>query len=288
MYVGRFAPTPSGPLHFGSLYTAVASFLDARAAGGRWLLRIDDLDPPRCVDGAEQRIVDALDQHGLHWDGPVQRASDRQPDYDQAIAQLDADERLFYCRCPRKSLPKGPYPGMCRAHTHPRDDSAIRLRIGDEQISFVDRASGLISEQPSTTCGDLIVRRRDGLISYQLAVVVDDAATGVTDIVRGADLLTQTARQIYVAQALGLKPQRYLHLPTIDNQRGQKLSKQAHAAAVSTATPALNLCWVLDLLGLPLPRQAARWSPQDLLSHGIEAWRDSDASALAAAQFIGF
>lgn len=274
------------------MLTAVASYLDARAAHGTWLLRIDDLDPPRCVDGATEAIIEALTQHGLHWDGTVRYASARQSDYEQALTALAERGVLFYCNCSRKRLPRGPYPGHCRAHTEPRPDCAIRLRVEAEHITFHDRLAGEVAEEPASTCGDLIVRRRDGLIGYQLAVVVDDAADGVTDVVRGADLLDNTARQIYIARQLSLPEPRYLHLPTIDNRRGQKLSKQAHAAPIDGRNATLNLCWMIDLLGMALPRAAPRLRPEELLSFAIEQWRENSRGGaierLPRTGFIGF
>lgn len=249
-YVGRFAPTPSGPLHFGSLLTAVASWLDARAQGGRWLLRIDDLDAPRVVATAEADILNALDVHGLHWDGALHRQSEN---VDSHRAALDAlANRCFACSCTRKALRGLPrYPGTCRQRGLPRHGNAVRFRIDERaRIEFADRVQGRYREECQ---GDFVVWRRDDFASYPLAVVVDDAEMGVTDIVRGADLLPTTPNQLRLMAHLGLTPPRYAHLPVIAEADGVKLSKHNAATAIDARFAHRNVAWALCLLGLHPP-----------------------------------
>ena len=196
MTAGRFAPSPTGPLHLGSLLAATASFLDARARKGLWFLRIDDLDVHRNQPGAEAEILHALEAHELTWDGPVQRQSQHMPAYERALEQLA--EQSFYCNCSRRLLAGKPrYPGTCRQHRQPRPDCAVRLQVSDRPISFTDGVMGLQTERLTETVGDFIIRRRDGLIAYQLATAVDDGDADVSHVVRGRDLLDNTARQIF-------------------------------------------------------------------------------------------
>ncbi|WP_028240679.1 tRNA glutamyl-Q(34) synthetase GluQRS [Stutzerimonas azotifigens] len=227
-YVGRFAPTPSGYLHFGSLVAALASYLDARAVGGRWLVRMEDLDPPREMPGAQAAILQTLEAYGLTWDGEVARQSERHAVYRQAVEWL-LDNRLAYpCTCSRKDLATypGAYPGFCRDAGHPLQDAAIRLRVPDREYGFVDRVQGRYVQHLGMDVGDFVIRRRDGLFAYQLAVVLDDAWQGITDVVRGADLLDSTPRQLYLQELLGLPQPRYLHLPLLIQPDGHKLGKR--------------------------------------------------------------
>ncbi|WP_121207635.1 tRNA glutamyl-Q(34) synthetase GluQRS, partial [Pseudomonas aeruginosa] len=188
-YVGRFAPTPSGYLHFGSLVAAVASYLDARAVGGRWLVRMEDLDPPREVPGAQQAILETLERYGFEWDGAVERQSERFPDYAAVVEQLLRSGLAYACTCSRKQLEgfAGIYPGFCRDAGHAREDAAIRLRVPELEYRFVDRVQGEVHQHLGREVGDFVIQRRDGFYAYQLAVVLDDAWQGITDIVRGAD-----------------------------------------------------------------------------------------------------
>lgn len=252
-YVGRFAPTPSGPLHLGSLLAATASWLDARSRGGRWRLRIDDLDAPRIDPRAEAAILRTLEAHGLLWDGPVARQRDHLERYQAALATLAED--CFGCACTRRQL-RGVahYPGTCRDLGLPLAGNAVRLRVGDEaEAGFVDRVQGRCREQLAATAGDIAIWRRDGLPAYPLAVVVDDAAMGVTDVVRGADLLDNTPRQIHLAERLGLAPPTYAHVPVVVDAGGLKLSKHSAATAVDDRHARQNLATVLALLGLDAP-----------------------------------
>lgn len=239
-YRGRFAPTPSGPLHFGSLVAALGSYLDARQAGGDWLLRIEDIDPPRCPAGASDTILRQLEAFGLHWDGPVYYQSDRHDAYQAALERL-IDQGLAYpCSCSRKQWRDHPiYPGWCRGGVREPDRPvAWRLRsdLGLRPVEWQDRLFGAQRFDPATL-GDVVLKRKDGLWAYQLAVVVDDAAQGITDIVRGHDLLDNTPWQRQLQAALGLPEPRYLHLPLILGADGQKLSKQNLAPALPREGP---------------------------------------------------
>jgi glutamyl-Q tRNA(Asp) synthetase len=242
-YRGRFAPSPTGPLHFGSLVAAMASYADARAAGGEWLVRIEDVDLPRARPGAIDAILFTLERLGFEWDVPVWRQSERTHAYEAALARLRADELVYACACTRAERahdPAGPigervYPGTCRAGIAgqyvPRH-CAMRVRVSGPAIAFCDRLHGQQTQMLPSDVGDFIVRRSDGLFAYQLAVVVDDAAQDVTDVVRGADLLQSTPRQIFLQRALGLPTPRYLHVAIAIDAHGSKLSKQAGSAAL--------------------------------------------------------
>ncbi|MCE8022310.1 tRNA glutamyl-Q(34) synthetase GluQRS [Halomonas sp. MCCC 1A11036] len=234
-YRGRFAPTPSGSLHFGSLIAALASFLDARRVGGEWLLRIEDIDPPRCPAGAADTILRQLEVFGLHWDGPVRWQHDRDPAYAAALERLEALGLAYPCTCSRKQWREHPiYPGWCRkGPREPGQPVAWRLRsdLGLRPVVWQDRLFGEQRFDPAEL-GDVVLQRKDGLWAYQLAVVVDDADQGISDVVRGHDLLDNTPWQRQLQHALGLPEPRYLHLPLIVNREGQKLSKQNLAPAL--------------------------------------------------------
>ncbi|MBM3373116.1 MAG: tRNA glutamyl-Q(34) synthetase GluQRS [Betaproteobacteria bacterium] len=257
-YRGRFAPSPTGPLHFGSLVAAVGSFLDARAHRGEWLLRMEDLDRPRCVPGAAEAILHTLQALGLKWDGPVMHQSARDPAYAAALARLDDAGQLYGCACTRREIADsalagidGPvYPGTCRGGLPPgREARAWRVRCDGAHIAFDDAIQGRIAQDLEREIGDFVLKRADGLFAYQLAVVVDDAEQGITDIVRGADLIDSTPRQIHLQGLLGLPVPRYAHLPVAVNGQGEKLSKQTLAAAVDAREPVPLLNRVLEFLG---------------------------------------
>ena len=257
MYVGRFAPSPTGPLHLGSLVAAVASYMDARAHGGRWLVRIEDVDGPRTVPGAADEILRALERFGFAWDGDVIYQSTRGDAYQAALDMLSRRDLVFGCGCTRREIESGPYPGTCRAGVAAgREARATRLRVPDEEIRFPDRWQGIQRERLTETCGDFVLKRADGCWAYQLAVVVDDAWQGVTDVVRGVDLLDSTARQIWLARCLGIAEPTYLHVPVVLAADGQKLSKQTGAAALSQNDPAPELRAAFEFLGFPLPTGA--------------------------------
>lgn len=261
-YRGRFAPSPTGPLHAGSLVAALASWLDARAAGGAWIVRIEDLDPPREVAGASAVILRQLAACGLDSDEPVLFQGTRHDAYEAAFAALMDRGLVYGCACSRKDIeaaiaarpgwPAGVYPGTCaRGEVPAHAARAWRLRVPAETVSFVDRAAGRYEQHLARDVGDFVIRRADGLWAYQLAVVVDDAEQRITDVVRGADLLDNTPRQIHLQRALGLPPLRYLHVPVVVNERGEKLSKQTLAAPLDTRAPLPELESAARHLGLP-------------------------------------
>ena len=291
-YRGRFAPSPSGPLHPGSLVAALASWLDARAHGGVWLLRIDDLDAPRTVPGAAAQIVDVLAACGLRSDAAPVRQSDRHPAYQRALDRLDAAGLLYPCGCTRREIADSfvqaqqphqrhatlAYPGTCRAGLHGRPARAWRLRVPDDGaadgaalIRFVDRGCGPQAQNLATEVGDFVLKRADGQWAYQLAVVVDDGDAGVTHVVRGADLLDSTARQIYLQRCLGLPTPSYLHVPVVLDAHGDKLSKQTGAAPVDPARPLDALAAASAHLRLDVPA-AAHASVDAFLAAATVAW----------------
>ena len=258
-YIGRFAPSPTGPLHFGSLVAAVASYADARVAASRWLLRIEDLDPPRDSREAAASFPTTLERYGFEWDGAILYQSTRHEAYADALAMLIRERQAFPCACTRSELSSAPigdggeriYPGTCR-HGLPagRDGRAWRARVDATTISFEDRIQGTITQQLDRDAGDFVVRRADGLWAYQLAVVVDDRDQHVTDIVRGADLLNSTPRQIWLQRQLADAPTaRYAHVPLVVDARGDKLSKQTLAAALPMDAPERRLLEAWRFLG---------------------------------------
>jgi len=258
-YRGRFAPTPSGPLHFGSLVAALGSCLDARAAGGTWLLRIDDVDPPRVVPGAADAIIATLTAHGFEWDGPVLWQSHRATAYAAALDQLRAQGLVYACTCSRKRIADsaragidGPvYPGTCRARAQEAGAHALRLRVTDARIVFDDLEQGRVGCDLGRECGDFVLRRADGVYAYHLAVVVDDAEQGINHVVRGADLLTSTPRHLALQRLLRLPTPAYRHLPVVLDVHGDKLSKQTLATPVDARTPLAGLHAAAAFLGLP-------------------------------------
>lgn len=277
-YIGRFAPTPSGYLHFGSLVAALASWLDARAAGGRWLLRMEDLDPPREVAGAQTAILKTLERYGLQWDGEVVYQSQRHAAYQQIIDRLLAQGLAYACTCSRKQLEPygGIYPGTCRNAGHSTQDAAIRVRVPELRYRFEDRVQGMNSQHLGDESGDFVIRRRDGLYAYQLAVVLDDAWQGVTDIVRGADLLDSTPRHLYLQELLGLPQPRYLHVPLIIQPDGNKLGKSYRSPPLDADQAAALLVRALRALGQRPEADLAHGGVQDVLRWGVEHW-DSGA-----------
>ncbi len=254
-YRGRFAPSPTGPLHLGSLLAAVASWADARAAGGAWLVRMEDLDPPREQAGADRLILDLLDAAGLHSDVPVLYQSTRQHAYADALERLLRAGLAFECRCSRGDLAPsgGIHRGACSASDGTQRPPAIRLRVADCEIGIDDRVQGRYAQNLLRDVGDFVLRRSDGLYAYQLAVVVDDAHQGITDVVRGSDLLDSTPRQVYLQRCLGLPTPRYAHVPVLLGPGGQKLSKQNLAPAISSDEIAALLPGIARLLGQDPP-----------------------------------
>jgi glutamyl-Q tRNA(Asp) synthetase len=264
MYIGRFAPSPTGALHLGSLFAAVASYLDARHCGGRWLLRMEDLDAPRIVPGSADAILRTLERFALHWDGEILYQSRQKDRYAAALARLGASGLTFECSCSRKELAEQDlefYPGTCRERTSHAGPTATRFHIEDSRtVRFEDRVQGEI-RSALARLGDPIIRRRDGLPAYQLAVVLDDALQGVTDVVRGADLLDSTARQIHLQRLLGLPTPRYLHIPAAVNAAGEKLSKQTGARAAQPSDLPLVLKFLGQKPSATLAEAVANWNP---------------------------
>lgn len=265
-YRGRFAPSPTGPLHLGSLVAAVASYLDARHHGGHWLVRIEDLDPPREVAGASDSILESLRAHGLHWDGAVSYQSQHSDAYDAALAQLDRAGLLFDCVCTRSTLGPG---GSCGQRCHPEPGTAVARRIAltcDGQCT--DLLLGL--QAPDNLPDDVVLRRKDSLYAYALAVVVDDGQQGITHVIRGADLLDQTPLQIALHTCLGHAPPAFGHVPVLTNAEGQKLSKQTGARALDNGCAVDNLLRVLRMLGQPIP--SATGNAPALLEAATPLW----------------
>ncbi|RUO57808.1 tRNA glutamyl-Q(34) synthetase GluQRS [Pseudidiomarina insulisalsae] len=272
-YCGRFAPTPSGPLHFGSLVAAVASYLDAQAHQGRWLVRIEDVDKPRAVPGAADVILRQLEAHGLHWDGEVLLQSQRDAAYQAALDELQRRQLSYYCTCTRKQVKaRGPYyTGYCRDKQRPPQGSAIRFRNDTPICSFSDRWQGQVTIEPAFASEDFVLYRRDQLYTYQLAVVVDDLEQGVTDLVRGADLLTPTAWQLTLWQQLSKRTPRLLHVPLALDAQGQKLSKQNHAPPLTEHQVAEQLQAAFRFL--QLPEVVATDDPSVMLQQATASWR---------------
>ncbi len=280
-YIGRFAPSPTGPLHFGSLAAAVGSYLDARSHGGNWLVRMEDVDEPRCSPAAADTILRQLEAHSLEWDGEVVYQSQRKALYQAALDQLIARKAAYACGCTRREITdsslhgiEGPvYPGTCRNGLHGKPARAWRVRISDTPICFHDRLQGQQCQQLETDIGDFIVKRADGYFAYQLAVVVDDAEQGITHVVRGADLLASTPRQILLQQLLAYATPGYLHLPVVLNEAGQKLSKQTLAPAIDAREASDNIFRAMTFLGLPPPEELRHAATRELLAWGIAHWR---------------
>lgn len=273
-YVGRFAPSPSGDLHFGSLIAALGSYLQARAQSGQWLVRIEDIDPPREIPGAAARILATLDHYGLHWDGSVIYQSQRHEAYRATLDWLAQQGLSYYCTCTRSRIQQigGYYDGYCRERHLPANGAAIRLRQTQPVYAFYDKLLGELHADPALAKEDFIIRRRDGLFAYNLAVVVDDAFQGVTEIVRGADLIEPTVRQIALYQQLQQPVPSYVHLPLALNHDGNKLSKQNHAPPLPNGDPRPVLVEALTFLHQPLPEN---WQDLDLtllLRFAVENW----------------
>ncbi len=274
-YIGRFAPSPTGPLHFGSLLAALASFLDAKSNQGLWLLRIEDLDPPREPVGAADEILQQLDKLQLNWDGEVLHQSSRLDAYQQALTQLADQSLCFHCLCTRSQIREmgAAYNGHCRNHTEtPDEPAAIRIRTASDPISFTDRVFGEISQNIEREVGDFILKRKDGLFAYQLAVVVDDAHQEITHVVRGSDLLESTPRQVYLQKILNLSTPAYCHVPVIVDEHGQKLSKQQFAEPVNSKNGNALIYHALKLLGQNPETGLCQESVSVILKWAIEHW----------------
>ena len=293
MYTGRFAPSPTGSLHLGSLFAAVGSFVDARSRGGRWLVRMEDIDRTRVIPGSGDSILRALEEFGLEWDGEVEYQSRRTHLYADALQSLRAAGLTFECSCSRRELagseppggerPTGEatsYPGTCRHGPRHPGPTATRFRMDDGgTIGFEDRCQGPIAIS-AHALGDVVLRRRDGVFAYQLAVIVDDALQGITDVVRGADLLDSTGWQITLQRTLGLPTPRYAHLPLILQSTGEKLAKSRGSVALDPERAGAQLFSVLALLGQEPPRELAAAAPRELLRWACAHWRLEKLSGL--------
>jgi glutamyl-Q tRNA(Asp) synthetase len=284
-YIGRFAPSPTGPLHAGSLVAALASYLDARAHQGRWLIRIEDIDETRTIAGAADDIIHTLSALGMQSDEPIIWQSQRQSRYEAAFLELE--NKVYPCACSRKEIADSRislssdgaaiYPGTCRTGlAEGRSARAWRLRVPDvgdasNIIEFNDRWQGLVRESLSASVGDFVLRRADGFWAYQLAVVIDDADQGITHVVRGADLLESTSRQIYLQRLLNKKTPHYLHVPVITNHRGEKLSKQTGAQALDISKPVSTLLAAAKALELDILAEAVN-SVQSFYEAAVPSW----------------
>lgn len=279
-YTGRFAPSPTGPLHLGSLVAALGSWLDARRQGGKWRVRMEDLDRPREVPGAADLILRTLEKFGLEWDGAVEYQSRRDPAYHEAAERLRRTGLLYPCGCSRAEIrrrgrrgPDGPiYPGTCRNGLPPGcRRRALRLHTTAQTVTIDDSIQGRIAQSLETEVGDFVLHRADGLFAYQLAVVVDDAWQGITHVVRGADLLLSTPRQFYLYRLLGLPAPVYAHLPLVVDSAGRKLSKQLASRPVDAADPVPALLAALRHLEQPLPLEPSGHAGE-LLAWAVEHW----------------
>jgi glutamyl-Q tRNA(Asp) synthetase len=274
-YRGRFAPSPTGDLHFGSLFAALGSWLRARAAAVEWLIRVEDLDPPREVPGSAERIIATLAAYGMESDRPIVRQSQRSDYYDKALACLREQGHAFACACSRKTLSaSGMHHGACaRVPANKRRRVAWRVLAPDLEVGFDDLLRGRFGQNLSRAVGDFVVRRVEGYYAYQLAVVVDDADQGITEIVRGGDLLDSTPRQIHLQRLLGLPTPRYLHLPLVVDRGGHKLSKQLASAPVSSDDPLPALLLAAELLGIPTATLSDSGSVAGLLRRAQQEFR---------------
>lgn len=275
-YIGRFAPSPTGDLHLGSLLAAVGSYLDARHRGGRWLVRIEDLDTPRVVPGSADRILRTLEGFGLQWDGEVIYQSQRNDVYVAALDQLQAAGLTFQCSCSRRELAgneESGYPGTCRnGPTRPQVATATRFRVPPEVVVFFDDAIQGPCSFRTPELGDIVIKRKDGIFAYQLAVIVDDASQHITNVVRGADLLLSTAWQILLQRALSLTTPGYAHLPLVVEQTLEKLGKSRHSIAVEPRHASAYLTTVLRMLNHPPPPELENETPARLLAWATLNW----------------
>jgi len=282
-YIGRFAPSPTGPLHFGSLVAATASFLDARANNGQWLVRMEDLDKPREVAGAAKEILNTLVAYGFEWDGDIWYQSKRIAAYETAMNTLKSNDLVYPCTCSRKQIADAStltgiegviYPGTCLQQApSPNTPAAWRIKAENLSISFNDLIQRKQTQNLKRDIGDFILKRADGLFAYQLAVVVDDSAQHVTHIVRGADLLHSTIRQIFLQQKLGITPPVYMHIPIVKNAQGEKLSKQTQAAPISTQNVNTNLFQAFSFLKLNPPQGLLNSSISENWSWATSQWQ---------------
>ncbi|MGI9329850.1 MAG: tRNA glutamyl-Q(34) synthetase GluQRS [Gammaproteobacteria bacterium] len=295
-YRGRFAPSPTGPLHMGSLVAATASYLEAQANSGDWLLRIENIDPPREVAGAADSIIASLDAHGFEWSGPIRYQSDRTTAHEAAAQELLAAGLAYPCDCSRRDMratakpgPVGPlYPGTCRRKAKEAlgPDTALRIRTTPALIAFTDELQGPQRCRIDQEVGDFVIRRRDGLIAYVLAGTLDDHAQGISHVVRGVDLLPVTPAQHWLQRLLGLDRPEYAHVPMVMNDEGQKLSKQTGAAPLDSRQTGMNLHQALVFLGQAPPNSLARESTDAIWAWARAHWPQSLAAKAAQSSFF--
>lgn len=293
--IGRFAPSPTGPLHFGSLLAALASYLEAKKSQGKWLVRMEDLDTQREMQGAAEDILRTLEAYGLYWDGEIVYQSKRNDLYQFALDQLNNGGWSYACSCSRKEIQDSAigsqsgiegtiYPGTCREKHVIKTPHAIRVKISDQNISFEDLIQGHITQNLAKQIGDFVVKRADNLFAYQLAVVVDDHLQGITHIVRGADLLDSSARQIYLQNLLGYQHIQYAHIPAAHNQHGEKLSKQTLAQAITAQDASKNLYQALCFLGQSPPTDLSAEKTEKILNWAMCNWDISKVPKQKSAQ----
>ncbi len=284
--IGRFAPSPTGPLHLGSLLAALASYLQVKSQGGKWLLRIEDIDTPRQMPGADQSIIDTLASHGFVWDGDIVYQSQRYELYHEALQKLQGLGLLYGCQCSRKRIAEHPqvhigidgavYPNICNERGLSLNQHAVRIRVDREKynknIVFNDLIQKQVEQNVAHQVGDFVLRRADGVVTYQLAVVVDDQVQGITQIVRGCDLLDSTPRQIFLQYCLGYRQPDYCHIPIIVNAAGEKLSKQTLAPALQSQHAVSNLYQALQLLGQQPPAALLHESLDSFWKWAFQHW----------------
>jgi glutamyl-Q tRNA(Asp) synthetase len=280
--IGRFAPTPSGPLHFGSLVTAIASYCHARSLKGQWLLRIEDIDTPRNVVGATDEILFALETFGFEWDGAVEYQSNQLEHYEQVLQSLSDRQLCYACECSRRTLraagcEHGPlgmiYPGFCREKSLPKKEHSIRLNTGGSgTVRYTDQVYGQVKFNIEQQSGDFKLRRSDGIFAYHLAVVIDDERQGINQIVRGADLLEATGLHLYLQQLLGYRIPEYSHIPLVRNTAGDKLSKQTGATAINCIDRHALIMKALATLRQPVDKAMTDASPAELLDAAVKNW----------------
>ncbi|EEX95366.1 glutamyl-Q tRNA(Asp) synthetase [Vibrio orientalis CIP 102891 = ATCC 33934] len=277
-YIGRFAPSPSGPLHFGSLIAALGSYFQAKSQQGEWLVRIEDLDPPREMPGASSLILETLEAYKLYWDGEVVYQSQRHELYQEQINRWLESGQAYYCQCTRKQIKAsgGFYTGTCRdLALQNHQQCAIRLRMTHPVYQFEDQRHGTLSIPTALADEDFIIKRRDGLFAYNLAVVLDDIEQGITEVVRGADLIEPTGRQISLYQMLDAEPVSYLHLPLALDESGHKLSKQNHAKAIDNCNPKPALLDAMSFLGFDIDKEIQFSNVEEIIAWGVKNWRIS-------------
>lgn len=279
-YKTRFAPSPTGPLHFGSLVAATGSYLQSRSLNGQWCVRIDDIDTSRNVPGCAPQIIETLEKFHFKIDAQISYQTSHLEAYQRALDQLVKNKHVFACGCSRRDIAGNRYPGTCREGIKKgKNARSFRLRTHNQEICFNDLIQGQTCEQLESSIGDFVVKRSDGLFAYQLAVVVDDALENITEVVRGADLLDSTCRQIYLQKLLNLPTPRYIHLPVVTTASGEKLSKQTGAKAIDVSNASLELFKALKFLGQQPPEQLKYENLENIWRWAFDNWQLERVSA---------